>query len=609
MDVPKNNTNNVYYNYHVFHQNQNAENHSKNQLNVFSDSEDDKILKFQTELKNNENKFISNSFPNQQQNNNLFHFNFSEDLIEPYKKSYSEIKQNSSVYNNISFEEKIKENNLHYVGFENKYGENSCYINVILHFLYIFPSVNEFLIKFYKTRLDKFINTINNGINSKNNIDYFLFTLGKTLFEYQKILSNYNNKDITILSTSELRQCLELISNNYFQLNKVGDPVEFLTSLLNEINKYNNLEIHNDFFINLIEEKKCNFCLNKNEIKKYDENNFIYFVSINEIIQNINKENITFENYSHQLFKFSKINSSKCESKCKQCGNTLKNQIKYINETFPTFLLLNCIWNKRKPDLDDVIKFLYLLSLEDNINNLFCCDIKNKENSLYNLLGMILYSPALSHFVNVIFNFEKNVFVMYNDDKIKEIQTIHDVYKEMTSEQIKKNPERYYYPVLLIYYKEIIYNDKKTVILNNYTSYHSNQLEEECLKAKNSHIPLTDEQKKQNLIELEMAQRRIERNRRYSMNEKYNSFGMNIEEEDDIKENNIIFPEFNSNKNKLLKSEEKNKENNNMILEEKTQKENTEKKRTNKRYGTLNTNHKNYHFQKFANFDFFQDIL
>lgn len=51
--------------------------------------------------------------------------------------------------------------------------------------------------------------------------------------------------------------------------------------------------------------------MNKNEIKKYDENNFIYFVSINEIIQNINKENINFENYSHQLFKFSKINSSK----------------------------------------------------------------------------------------------------------------------------------------------------------------------------------------------------------------------------------------------------------------------------------------------------------
>ena len=606
MDAPNNFTNIGFFNNHEFQQSQNVEDHSQAQLNLSSDSEKDKILQFQTELENNEKKFISKSFPNQHENTNLFHFSFSDDLIESDKNSSSKIKQNFSLYNNISFVEKIKENSMHYVGFENKYGENSCYINVILHFLYIFPSVNEFLIKFYKTKLDNFINTINNDINSKNNIDYFLFTLGKTLFEYQKILSNYNNKDVTILNTSELRQCLQLISNNYFPLNKVGDPVEFLTSLLNEINKYNNLEIHNDFFINLIEEKKCNSCLNKNEIKKYDENNFIYYVSINEIIQNINKENINFENYSHQLFKFSQINTSKCESKCKQCGNTLKNQIKFINETFPTYLLLNCIWNKRKPDLNDVIKFLYLLSLEDNITNLFFCEIKNKEIGLYNLLGMILYSPALSHYINVIFNFEKNIFVMYDDDKIKEIPTIHDVYKEMTSEQIKKNPERYYYPVLLIYYKEIIYNDKKTVLLNNYTSYHSNQLEEECLKAKNSHIPLTEEQKKQNLIELEIAQRRIERNRRYSMNQTNNSFSMHIEEENDIKEQNKLFPEINDNRSKLLKSEEKSKENNNMILEEKTQKENTEKKRTNKRFGTQNINHKYYHFQ---NFDFFQDIL
>ena len=606
MDAPNNFTNIGFFNNHEFQQSQNVEDHSQAQLNLSSDSEKDKILQFQTELENNEKKFISKSFPNQHENTNLFHFSFSDDLIESDKNSSSKLKQNFSLYNNISFVEKIKENSMHYVGFENKYGENSCYINVILHFLYIFPSVNEFLIKFYKTKLDNFINTINNDINSKNNIDYFLFTLGKTLFEYQKILSNYNNKDVTILNTSELRQCLQLISNNYFPLNKVGDPVEFLTSLLNEINKYNNLEIHNDFFINLIEEKKCNSCLNKNEIKKYDENNFIYYVSINEIIQNINKENINFEKYSHQLFKFSQINTSKCESKCKQCGNTLKNQIKFINETFPTYLLLNCIWNKRKPDLNDVIKFLYLLSLEDNITNLFFCEIKNKEIGLYNLLGMILYSPALSHYINVIFNFEKNIFVMYDDDKIKEIPTIHDVYKEMTSEQIKKNPERYYYPVLLIYYKEIIYNDKKTVLLNNYTSYHSNQLEEECLKAKNSHIPLTEEQKKQNLIELEIAQRRIERNRRYSMNQTNNSFSMHIEEEDDIKEQNRLFPEINDNRSKLLKSEEKSKENNNMILEEKTQKENTEKKRTNKRYGTQNINHKYYHFQ---NFDFFQDIL
>ena len=607
MDAPMDYTNINGINFQDYHLNQNVVDPLKDKLDLSSDSETDKILKFQTELEINEKKLNSNTFQNQHQNSNLFHFSFSDNLIESDKKHVLKNKINSSEYNNISFVEKKKENNMHYVGFENRYGENSCYINVILHFLYIFPSVNEFLIKFYKTKLDNFINTINNDINSKNNIDYFLFILGKTLFEYQKILSNYNNKDVTILNTSELRQCLQLISNNYFPLNKVGDPVEFLTSLLNEINKYNKLEIHNDFFINLIEEKKCNFCLNQKEIRKYDENNFIYYVRINEIIQNINKENINFGNYSHQLFKFSQINSSKCEAKCKHCGNTLKNQIKYIDEKFPTYLLLNCVWNKKKPDLEDIVKFLYLLSLEDNITNLFFCEIKNKENALYNLLGMVLYSPALSHYINVIFNFEKNVFVMYNDDKIKEIPTIHDVYKEMTSEQIKKNLERYYYPVLLIYYKEIIYNDKRTVLLNNYSSYYSNQLEEEILKAKNSHIPLTEYQKQQNFMDLVNEQRMIERNRRYSMDETINN-NMHIEEEkinDQIK----IFSDINNNKNKLLKSEEKNKENNDMILEEKTQKENIERKRTNKRFGTQTTNHRYNYFQNLPNFDYFPNIL
>ena len=606
MDVPNNFTNINCFCFQEFHQNQNIEDSSKDKLNLSSDSENDRIHQFKAELENNEKKLKLNSFKSQKQNNNLFHFNFNADLIDHKKPSYSEKNLNFSEYNNISFVEKRNDNSMHYVGFENKYGENSCYINVILHFLYIFPSVNEFLIKFYKNKLDIFNNSINNDNSIKNNIDCFLFTLGKTLFEYQKILSNSNSKGITILNTNELRQYLQLISNNYFTLNKVGDPVELLTSLLNEINNYNKLEIHNDFFINLIEEKKCNFCINKSNIKKYDENNFIHYISVNEIIRNIKGENINFAAYSHQLFKYSKLYSSKSDLKCEHCGSNLKNQIKYINEKFPTFFLLNCIWNKRKPDLDDVLKFYYLLSLEDNITNLFHCEIKNKEIALYNLLGMILYSPVLSHYINVLFNFEKNVFVIYDDDKIKEIPSIHDVYKEVTLEQIKANPEVFYYPVLLIYYKEIIYNDKKTIKLNNYSNHHYIKLEEECLKAKNSHISLTKEQKLLNYIELVKAQKNLEKNRRYSMEPINNSFSMFIEDEYS-KEERKIFTDVND--NKLINSEKKNKENNDMILEENdktTQKENTEKKRSNKRFGTQTINHRYYHFQ---NFDFFQNIL
>ena len=37
-----------------------------------------------------------------------------------------------------------------YVTLENRIGENACYINVIIHFLYIFPCVNDYLIKKYK---------------------------------------------------------------------------------------------------------------------------------------------------------------------------------------------------------------------------------------------------------------------------------------------------------------------------------------------------------------------------------------------------------------------------------------------------------------------------
>ena len=40
-----------------------------------------------------------------------------------------------------------------YVSFDNFIGDNSCYVNVIMHFLYLFPCVNDFLIKKYQEKL------------------------------------------------------------------------------------------------------------------------------------------------------------------------------------------------------------------------------------------------------------------------------------------------------------------------------------------------------------------------------------------------------------------------------------------------------------------------
>ena len=90
----------------------------------------------------------------------------------------SKNKKNLLNYSNTSLIEKIKESNLCYVGFENKKGDNSCYINVVLHFLYFFPSINEFLIKFYKTKLENF--DISNSPSSENK-DYFFFPFRKNI--------------------------------------------------------------------------------------------------------------------------------------------------------------------------------------------------------------------------------------------------------------------------------------------------------------------------------------------------------------------------------------------------------------------------------------------
>ena len=553
----------------------------KNKINSELPQEKERINLFHKELDNNLKRINENININKRKSSNLFHFNFNMDLIELNNNSNnnSEKKRNSFSYINMSLVEKRIESNLNYVGFENNYGENSCYINVILHFLYYFPSVYDFLIKFYKDRINnfEFINDdIALSISRNKNNDYFMFLLGKILFEYQSILSNFYGKSITILNTKEFRYHLQKISNNIYSFKKIGDPVELLLFLLEKINEYNSVEIHNDFFINLIEEKNCNFCLNKKEINNYDKDNFIHYIYANGIIDYINQRKIPFSVYNHRLFEFSRELSSSNNKNCEQCGRNKKCNLNFIGNNYPKYLLLNCVWN-RNQDIKDILKFLYLLSLEDNLNNLFICENNNPKKSVYNLFGMILYSSALSHYISILFNMEKNTFILYDDDKIKELSSIHEVYKEITYEQLKKNPKAFFYPVLLIYYKELIYNDDKTIKLNEYSYNNFHNLEEDCLKALNSHISLTEEEKRQNYLEYVKAQNAYIRKRKYSMEPLNNSFEMIIEEEQkDINNNN---------NNNFTDKKDENK-NNNMIVDDYysiNKKEKTEKKRINKR--------------------------
>ena len=501
--------------------------------------------------KENGNK---NDTPNPDKSDNKFKFDKSDN----YNQLINEI---------LSQRETKLITDSQYVSFENQIGDNSCYINVIMHFLYIFPCVNDFLIKKYQeqskekemerevtkrskqeeleqpkkediTQTPKEKDNISqspkeivtkkpeDSLPSKmmkkkkeNEFNDFLFNLGKVLNSYQNVLADNNyKKNITNLNTIDLRKSLSICSDSQFKFNCISDPIEFLIYILDLINKENSDEIHLYFHLKLIEEVRCsNFCPCKAN-KKYDKDNFIYQIYVEEIFNYIKNQKLNFDDYKENLFMLSYYSLKNEVTKCEKC-KSIKNRILICNneDGSPKFLLVNCVWNNERPDLKDVIKFLYFISLVEKLDNLFICPSKT-ENTNYYLFGIIFYSFALCHYINMIFNLQKNIFTLYNDTGIMEFQNIYEIYKYITIEQLKKNNKAYFYPVLLVYCKENIYEEQTIISLKRTNKFNYELLLDDCDKLIKVNIPkqkpLTEEEKKRNYNELLLAQIKYESSNR-----------------------------------------------------------------------------------------------
>ena len=262
-------------------------------------------------------------------------------------------------------------------------------------------------------------------------------------------------------------------------------------------------------------------------------------------------------------------------NKCEKC-NSIKNKILICNneDGSPKFLLVNCVWNNARPDLKEVINFLYFISLVEKLDNLFICPMKT-ENTNYNLIGIIFYSFALCHYINLIFNIQKNVFTLYNDTGIMEFKNMHEVYQYITIDQLKKNNKAYFYPVLLVYCKENIYEEETIFLLKRTNKSNYELLLDECGKLakenKPKEKPLTEEEKKRNYNELILAQIEYDRNNReknygkenkdiFSIlrNREKEDNGIDINEQKKIKSNNIL-PNYKTNKkaNKIYSVDQK----------------------------------------------------
>ena len=493
-----------------------------------------------------------------------------------------------------------KENNLftkcQYVTFCNNYGENSCYVNVVLHLLYNITDLNNIFKDLYEideiqkqnlkentnniketsnlnentnnkeiTNINKNNNIINKNTNDNTinenitqndfsktpNINNLFIEIGEILSNYEMYLDpKYTVQQVTTLDTKKMRTCLESVSNGLFHLNYVADPVELFIYILDNLNLNYQREIHNNFHLELIDKVVClKKCPNTTK-NLFDKDNFLYHIYIEELLNYIKDNAIKFKISKGDLFHLSYSLYVDDKKECEKCSLLMDKFLLCLNN--PKYLLINCVWKNAIPEITDIVNFLFLLSIEEDLNNLFICqNIKRNNNTTYHLLGMILYSYTLCHYTVLIFNKRNRVFTLYNDDTVKEFKILYDVFPEMLIENVNlyDNEKGYFYPVMLIYTKEEIYNRRdittNTLDEKEYVGL-LNKIEENQNLFIQKHT-LTEEQKKKNLDELIEKQKLYEQEKRNKRNNNNNNLGQNNNNKNDLM--NYNFEDNNNKKN------------------------------------------------------------
>ena len=381
-----------------------------------------------------------------------------------------------------------KENKLftdfHYATFKNSYAENTCYINVILHLLYNIEQLEEYLETLYHIDESNKISSITKSYNYTTRIEEtndtynFLVLIGKILSEYKDIIYNENeenirsrkikNKQVYVINTLRMRKMLEKVSKGQFPLNNIADPVEFFGFILDILNEYSNEDIHKTFYLELIDEYICdkNGCTQINN--KYDKDNFMYHIYIDEILKFIEKENIKVFDFKNKLFEFShNLFISENTKTCEKCKEKMKHNL--ICKNLPVFILINCVWRESNPIVDDALTLFFMMPLRDEFNNLFIHRTKSYKKNFYYLFGFILYSFTLSHYIICIYNYDKKVFVLLNDEIVKEFHNLYELLLDITVDTLKDTGKAFFYPVMLIYTNDVLYDSQvmKVNTLNN----------------------------------------------------------------------------------------------------------------------------------------------
>ena len=431
--------------------------------------------------------------------NKQYHFDFSNDKIEEQNSTEKEEKNSENknknsqnllnyllsnlfeimygenkekILNDLSSDVKIKKESFFltkdtYIGFKNELGDNSCYVKVVLHLLKNMLDINNILIDIAQIESIKKENHIRYEDNkqNENKENELLSNLGEILNIYESYKKSKKLcKTVQLLNTLKFRQSLSECSNHIFELNRIADPVELLLFILDILNKSYKQQIHYNFYLNLIAQNNCVKKCKSSMKVRFDKDNFSYHIYITELLNYIKSNKKSFKEKCQNLFELS-LESYKNEINiCDKCSVSYEKYL--ICYSIPKYLLINCVWGVPLPEKKDILDFLFLLSVEENLNNLFVCN-KSKENTKYFLSGIILYSYSMCHYTVIIYNKKSKVFVLHNDDIIIEYQTLFDCFEQILIDNINlyDNDKAYFYPTMLFYTKENIYD--KDDIENN----------------------------------------------------------------------------------------------------------------------------------------------
>ena len=339
-----------------------------------------------------------------------------------------------------------------YVPLQNPPGHNSCYIHSTIHILFHCTDFSKYILQLNKNPI------INNKLIRalvKIFHDYLSKSQEKTTLpeEYKYI---YNS-----LETFNFRYELGLYSKQRFKLYLMGDPVELLIYLLENCSEIDSNLIHDLFYIDIREQYICNEDRLKEEIK-YDKDNFVREIYIEEILNFLEISEMAFEDFKNQLFTIFKEVSYQHVKKCKKC-NLVMQKITVCYK-LPKYFLINCVWSNKNPSYENIIKFFSMIPFNFNSNDMF--DIKCKKS--YSLFGFVLYCYHLAHYINVIYDNKKGIFILYSDEFILKIKNIEELYDYLTG---KTKKDEIFYPVLLVYQENSTENKKKLEIDYKFYQY------------------------------------------------------------------------------------------------------------------------------------------